>query len=76
MKRSVAILLAGTVCLLLAFAQKAPSAFVGRWDFNTRPGQANWLGVTEKDGALEIWFQPTGGNVRQIKEFKAAMGRT
>lgn len=70
MKRTVAILLAGTVCLLLAFAQKTPSPFVGRWDFNTRPGQANWLGVTEKDGALEIWFQPTGGNVRQMKDFK------
>jgi hypothetical protein len=70
MKRFVGILLAGTVCLLVTFAQKAPSPFVGRWDFNTAPQSANWLGVTEKDGTLEIWFQPTGGNVRQIKEFK------
>jgi hypothetical protein len=71
MKRFVAILSAGTVCLLLAIAQKTPSPFVGRWDFNTAPGRANWLGVTEKDGALEIWFQPTGGNVRKITEFQA-----
>jgi hypothetical protein len=70
MKRFAAILLAGTVCLLLVLAQKTPSPFVGRWDFNTAPGRANWLGVTEKDGTLEIWFQPTGGNVRQIKAFK------
>jgi hypothetical protein len=72
MKRSFAILLAGTVCLLPAFAQKAPSPFAGRWDFNTGPESANWLGVTEKDGALEIWFQPTGGNVRKIADFKLA----
>jgi hypothetical protein len=72
MKRFATILLAGTVCLLLALAQKTPSPFAGRWDFNTGPGRANWLGVTEKDGALEIWFQPTGGNVRQIRDFKLA----
>jgi hypothetical protein len=70
MKRFAALLLAGSVCLLPALAQKATSPFAGRWDFNTGPMRANWLGVTEKDGALEIWFQPTGGNVRQIKEFK------
>lgn len=66
MKCFVAILLAGSVCLPLA----AQSPFAGRWDFNTGPGRANWLGVTEKGGQLEIWFQPTGGNVRQITDFK------
>jgi hypothetical protein len=70
MKRFAAFLLAGSVCLLSALAQKTTSPFVGRWDFNTGAQRANWLGVTEKDGTLEIWFQPTGGNVRQIKEFK------
>jgi hypothetical protein len=70
MKRFAAFLLAGSVCLLPALAQKAPSPFVGRWDFNTGPLRANWLGVTEKPGALEIWFQPTGGNVFQVKDFK------
>jgi hypothetical protein len=71
MKKFATLLLAGSVCLLPAFAQKAPSPFTGHWDFNTGPQRANWLGVTEKDGALEVWFQPTGGNVRQIKDFKA-----
>ncbi len=50
------------------------SPFVGRWDFNsTRPGGvgANWLGVTPHGGELEVWFQPTGGNVFQVKDFKA-----
>jgi len=32
---------------------------------------AAWLGVTETDGKLDVWFQPTGGNVYQIKNFKA-----
>ena len=53
--------------------QAGGSPFAGRWDFTTTtPGGvgANWLGVTEKDGGLEVWFQPTGGHVIQIKDFK------
>ncbi len=51
----------------------AASPFLGRWDFdvNTAAGpRANWLGITEKAGALNIWFQPTGGHVYQIKNFR------
>jgi hypothetical protein len=29
------------------------------------------LGVTEKNGTLEVWYQPTGGNVYQVKDVKA-----
>jgi Domain of Unknown Function (DUF1080) len=61
--------------LLPALAPAAPSPFIGRWDFNvTTPGRdvgANWLGVTDKGGTLEIWWQPSGGNVFQVKDFKA-----
>jgi len=32
--------------------------------------RASWLGVTEKAGALEVWYQPTGGNVFQVKDPK------
>ncbi|HUO29347.1 MAG TPA: DUF1080 domain-containing protein [Bryobacteraceae bacterium] len=45
--------------------------FVGRWDFNiTTPHgtHACWLGITEKDGTLDVWYQPPGGNVYQLKE--------
>ena len=60
------------VCGLLLQAQtKRP--FVGRWDFNitTASGtRATWLGVTEKNGKLEVWFQPTGGNDYEVKDFK------
>jgi hypothetical protein len=69
MKRLAAFLLAGSVCLAPAVAQTPASVFVGRWDFNTAPHSANWLGVTEKEGALAIQFQPSGGNVHPIKDF-------
>jgi hypothetical protein len=58
-----------------SYGQK-PSPFVGRWDFNlTAPDApsrgATWLGITEKNGALDVWYQPTGGNVYQLKDVKA-----
>jgi hypothetical protein len=68
-------LLAAAALLLPACAQPNPSPnpFIGRWDFNlTTPGgtRAAWLGISEKDGQLAVWFQPTGGNVYQVKDFK------
>jgi hypothetical protein len=60
--------------LVPAFAQKKASPFVGRWDFNIPTPEnyrAAWLGVTEKGGALEVWYQPTGGNVYEVKDVKA-----
>lgn len=47
-----------------ALAQNSNSPFAGRWDFNiasTSGISARWLGVTEKDGDLEVWYQPGGG---------------
>jgi hypothetical protein len=60
-------------CALLtpAFAQNGGSPFVGRWDFDVHPAAgvgANWLGVTDNNGKLEVWFQPTGGHVVQVKD--------
>lgn len=70
MKHPVALLLlAGFVCLLPALSQ-GPNPFLGRWDFNIPPNHASWLGVTEKGGDLDIWYQPTGGNVYQVKNYK------
>ena len=59
--------------LVLAPAQTKSNPFIGRWDFNITTGnttRASWLGVTEKNGQPEIWYQPTGGNVFEVKEFK------
>ncbi len=55
----------------VVFGQSNP--FLGRWDFNIQlptGTRASWLSVTERNGALEVWFQPTGGNVFQVKDFK------
>lgn len=52
----------------------AASPFAGRWDFTVPGATSNasyWLGITEKGGALDVWFQPSGGNVIQMKDFKA-----
>src|SRR5580700_421236 len=56
---------------------QSPSPFVGRWDFNlTVPDGASrgatWLGIAERNGALEVWYQPTGGNVYQVKDVKTS----
>lgn len=47
----------------------AGSPFVGRWNFNLPP-RASWLGISEKGGQLEVWYQPTGGNVFQLTDVK------
>src|SRR5258708_30227338 len=61
-----------TALLLPVLANAKSSPFGGRWDFNitTQNGtRANWLGVTEKKDKLEVWFQPTGGNVYEVRNF-------
>ena len=68
-------LLAAAALLLPVLAQPNQTAnpFVGRWDFNlTTPGgtRAARLGISEQDGKLAVWFQPTGGNVYEVKNFK------
>lgn len=66
--RTVILVLAS---MLPAAAQKNP--FLGRWNFTlTTPGgnRAIWLGISEKNGQTEVWYQPTGGNVYQLKDFK------
>jgi hypothetical protein len=59
--RSVLVLLSVAVA---AFAAD-PNPFLGRWNFNIG-SRASWLGIAEKNGELEVWYQPTGGNVIQV----------
>ena len=57
--------------LMPALAQKNTNPFAGRWDFNITTPQgthASWLGVTDKGGNPEVWYQPPGGNVYQVKD--------
>jgi Domain of Unknown Function (DUF1080) len=59
--------------LVLAPAQTKSNPLVGRWDFNLKTDsgtRASWLGITEKNGKLEVWYQPTGGNDYEVKDFK------
>ena len=75
MRRLGAGLLLAAALLAPALSQKTASPFVGRWNFNIAEMRASWLGVTEKNGALEVWYQPTGGNVYQLKDFRVDGGR-
>ncbi|MCX6620463.1 MAG: DUF1080 domain-containing protein, partial [Acidobacteria bacterium] len=63
-----------SILLVPSMSLAKSSPFVGRWGFNlTTPNGATrgaWLGITEKAGQLEVWYQPTGGNVYQLKDFK------
>ncbi len=73
MTRFFARSILASALLLPGLVQGNDNPFVGRWDFDmaTPNGtRACWLGVAEKNGALEVWFQPTGGNVYQVKDFK------
>jgi hypothetical protein len=60
----------------LALPALAKNPFLGRWDFASASASgvgANWLSVEQKGGNdYDIWFQPTGGHVFQVKDYKLA----
>jgi hypothetical protein len=73
MKQLAAIIAITIAVLIPALSQKNANPFLGRWDLtvNAQAGAyPGWLGVAEKDGSVEIWFQPRTGNVFQVKDFK------
>jgi hypothetical protein len=74
MKQVSWLAIAGLAALApAALPQKTSNPLVGRWDItvNTAGGaRADWLGITDKGGTLEVLFQPPGGNVYQVKEFQ------
>jgi len=69
-----ALRLFGGLLLAAGMLWPAASPFAGRWNFNIRmpngATRAAWLGISEKDGKLAVWFQPTGGNVYEVKDFE------
>jgi hypothetical protein len=74
MKRTLILLVAILVLVPALLSQNAGNPLVGRWDFNITRGnvtRAIWLGITEKNGRFEVWYQPTGGHVYEVKDFKA-----
>jgi Domain of Unknown Function (DUF1080) len=72
--RTLTIGMTVLAALLIPAAAYSASPLVGRWDFNiTTQGvtRACWLGITEKGDKLDVWFQPTGGNVYELQDVKA-----
>ncbi len=70
MRRIAQSILLSAALFTPAFAQ-SNSPLLGRWDFNMAPTGATWLGISNHGGSLDVWYQPTGGNVVQEKDFKA-----
>jgi hypothetical protein len=71
MKRFLLLTLACALSPLAFYGQSNP--FVGTWGFDVPTKYnigANWLGISDKSGKLDIWFQPTGGHVFQIQDYK------
>ena len=67
-----AVILFGGLAVF-APALQAASPLVGRWDITVSTPNGtliDWLGVTEKDDVFDIWYQPPGGNVFQVTDFK------
>jgi len=69
----------GLVALTLSFLpvlHAETSSFVGRWNFNVTQsnGKQNavWLGIKEQGSGLDIWYQPTGGHVFQVPNYKVS----
>ncbi|MCC7497625.1 MAG: DUF1080 domain-containing protein [Bryobacterales bacterium] len=79
MPGKVSRLLVLPLLLAPALTLAATSPFVGRWGFDlTLPNgltRGAWLGISEKAGGLDVWYQPTGGNVYQITDFKVTGSR-
>src|SRR3954467_15825083 len=71
---SLSVIIAAAVTCVFpthALGQKGNSPFAGWWDFDVespRGISARWLGVSEKDGDLEVWYQPGGGHVYAVKD--------
>jgi hypothetical protein len=73
MNRAAFALVAAIFAPLLSHAAASP--FAGRWDFTVAGPKSNssyWLGVTDNSGKLDVWFQPAGGHVLQMKDFTVA----
>ncbi len=73
MKPIHAALILAAALVVPCLSLQGASPLAGRWDITVATPHGtlvDWLGVTDKDGAFEIWYQPPGGNVYQVKNFK------
>jgi hypothetical protein len=73
MSKLTSAFVVGLAVSVSAFSQQKGNPFLGRWDFNITTAtstRGSWLGVTDNGGNVEVWYQPTGGNVLPMKDFK------
>jgi hypothetical protein len=73
MKQIYAALILAAVAVVPGLPLRGANPLAGRWDITvTTPHDTlvDWLGVAERNGAFEIWYQPPGGNVYQVKNYK------
>jgi len=74
MLRLAKVVILAAALVASAFPQTAANPLVGRWELTVARGSSSapsWLGVADKAGNLEVWYQPPTGNVYQLKDFKA-----
>src|SRR5437870_13717218 len=73
MRQLAIFLILAPAVLTTAAAQTKSNPFLGKWDFTfagPNGTRACWLGVSDRAGKTEVWYQPDGGNVYQVKDFK------
>jgi hypothetical protein len=73
MKQIYAALILAAALAFSGPSLKGASPLAGRWDITVATSHGtliDWLGVTENNGAFDIWYQPPGGNVYQVKKYK------
>jgi hypothetical protein len=72
MKKWLSLAVVGLPLLIPALSQKS-NPFTGHWDLTVTTSNGaypDWLGVEEKNGKTEVWFQPRTGNVYEVKDYK------
>jgi hypothetical protein len=73
MNQFVRLLVCSCVLGMPGLAQSGIQPFLGRWDINAGTPEhprAMWLGVAQNNGKTEIQWQPSGGNVFSVSDFK------
>jgi hypothetical protein len=64
---------------MMTVGAQVTNPFLGRWDLTLSQAwdgefSACWLGVSEKQGELEVLFQSTEGHVAPVESFKVSKG--
>ena len=73
MNQFIRLVICSLVLTATCVGQSGIHPFLGRWDINAGTPEhprAMWLGVAENNGKVAVQWQPSGGNVIPIHDFK------